>query len=184
MKTGKIEDMPGYSAVLAAAKALLPPEQWKELSEAIALSPQDAVSHIDKLIAKVKAKKAGLEAAPSLTPEEMDVATEGFLSVFLCHPDVCEDAVLSVMSQFEPKHFLNEKHRVVFEACRKVHDQGRPLDVVQVGSLLKDQGDLDRVGGMEYLTELMNTGGNSAAAHAVAAKCDAHGRDQMALWFK
>ena len=67
-----------------------------------------------------------------------------------------------VLEFLKPEHFYSEAHRRVFESCIELHRVGQPVDVVQVGSWLKSRDRLAQVGGMPYLTELLN------AAPAVA----------------
>src|SRR6185295_2993021 len=67
-----------------------------------------------------------------------------------------------VLEFLKPDHFYSEAHRRIFEASIELHRVGQPVDVVQVGSWLKSRDRLAQVGGMPYLTELLN------AAPAVA----------------
>jgi len=67
-----------------------------------------------------------------------------------------------VLEFLKPDHFYSEAHRRIFESAIELHRVGQPVDVVQVGSWLKSRDRLAQVGGMPYLTELLN------AAPAVA----------------
>ncbi|MBL8610764.1 MAG: replicative DNA helicase [Myxococcales bacterium] len=67
-----------------------------------------------------------------------------------------------VQDFLKPEHFYSEAHRRIFEACVELKASGQPVDVVQVGSWLKTRERLAQVGGMGYLTEVLN------AAPAVA----------------
>jgi replicative DNA helicase len=67
-----------------------------------------------------------------------------------------------VLEFLKPEHFYSEAHRRIFEATVDLRSMGKPVDVVQVGTWLKDRGRIAQVGGMGYLTEVLN------AAPAVA----------------
>ena len=61
-----------------------------------------------------------------------------------------------------PEHFYSEAHRRIHEACVELSAEGKPVDVVQVATWLRDRERLAQVGGMAYMTEVLN------AAPAVA----------------
>ena len=67
-----------------------------------------------------------------------------------------------VSELLRPEHFYSEAHRRIFEACVELSSAGQPVDVVQVATWLRDRERLSQVGGMAYLTEVLN------AAPAVA----------------
>ncbi len=61
-----------------------------------------------------------------------------------------------VLEFLKPEHFYSEAHRRIFEACTELKREGKPVDVVQVGTWLKDRERIAQVGGMGYLTEVLN----------------------------
>jgi replicative DNA helicase len=61
-----------------------------------------------------------------------------------------------------PEQFYSEAHRRMYEACVDLSASGKPVDVVQVATWLRDRDRLAQVGGVAYLTEVLN------AAPAVA----------------
>jgi replicative DNA helicase len=65
-----------------------------------------------------------------------------------------------------PEHFYSEAHRRIHEACVELSAEGRPVDVVQVATWLRDRERLAQVGGMAYLTEVLNAA--PAVANVVA----------------
>ena len=75
----------------------------------------------------------------------------------------------------QPEHFYSEAHRRIFEACVELSREGKPVDVVQVATWLRDRERLSQVGGMQYLTEVLN------AAPAVA-NVGAYGRTIHEKW--
>lgn len=62
--------------------------------------------------------------------------------------------------------FYRQDHRFIFLAIRRVHDQGRPCDLITVAECLEQSAELDRVGGMAYLGLL--AGGVASAANITA----------------
>jgi replicative DNA helicase len=55
-----------------------------------------------------------------------------------------------------PEHFYSEAHRRIYEACTELSVEGKPVDVVQVATWLRDRDRLAQVGGMAYLSEILN----------------------------
>jgi replicative DNA helicase len=74
-----------------------------------------------------------------------------------------------------PEHFYSEAHRRIYEASVELSVVGKPVDVVQVATWLRDHERLAQVGGMAYLTEVLN------AAPAVA-NVVAYGRTIHEKW--
>lgn len=60
--------------------------------------------------------------------------------------------------------FYLEKHRWIFQAALDLHDRREPIDILSVSTALDAQGHLAGVGGMAYLTALLNA--VPTAAHA------------------
>ena len=56
----------------------------------------------------------------------------------------------------QPEHFYSEAHRRIYEACTDLSSRGTPPDVVAVASWLRDRDRLAQVGGMSYLTTVLN----------------------------
>jgi hypothetical protein len=65
-------------------------------------------------------------------------------------------AMPNVANDLRPDHFFSEAHRRVYEACRMLHAAGSPVDVVTVATALRDSGRTQQVGGMSYLTQLLD----------------------------
>lgn len=90
-------------------------------------------------------------------PHDLD-AEAAVLSAVMLDPAALD----RVLEFLKPNHFYSEAHRRIFEAALELKSQGKPVDVVQVATWLKDRDRIAQVGGMSYLTEVM------AAAPAVA----------------
>jgi replicative DNA helicase len=65
-------------------------------------------------------------------------------------------ALDKVLEFLKPEHFYSEAHRRIYEAAVELRSIGQPVDVVQVGTWLKNRERIAQIGGMAYLTELLN----------------------------
>jgi replicative DNA helicase len=85
-------------------------------------------------------------------PQNVD-AEKALLGAIILKPDVMHDVSVTVF----PESFYADKHRAIFDAIQKIFSKGDPVDIVSVVTRLKDAGQLDRVGGAAYITELIET---------------------------
>ncbi|OAB46564.1 replicative DNA helicase [Paenibacillus antarcticus] len=58
-----------------------------------------------------------------------------------------------ITERLYPEAFSPE-HRVIFETVCELHDSGKPIDLITLSTALKDQGVLEDVGGISYLSDL------------------------------
>lgn len=65
-------------------------------------------------------------------------------------------ALDKVVAFLRPEHFYSEAHRRIFEAMLALSDVGQPHDIVQVGTWLKSRERINQIGGLPYLTEILN----------------------------
>jgi replicative DNA helicase len=83
----------------------------------------------------------------------------------------------AVRDLLDPDSFYSEAHRWMFKACLELADAGAVVDVVRVASWLKDRGRIAQVGGMGYITEVLNAAPSLSPrrvreyAKIVRAKC-------------
>ena len=56
-------------------------------------------------------------------------------------------ALDKVLEFLKPEHFYSEAHRRIYEACVELRAKGKPVDVVQVATWLRDRERLAQVGG-------------------------------------
>jgi len=96
-------------------------------------------------------------------PHDLD-AEAAVLSAAMLDPSALDKVV-----ELKPEYFYSEAHRRIFEACVELKSSGSPIDVVQVGSFLKDRQRLAQVGGMPYLGQVLD-------AAPVVANVAAYGR--------
>ena len=114
------------------------------------------------------AEPIGIEGR--IPPHDLD-AEAAVLSAVMIDP-LAFDKVSELL---RPEHFYSEAHRRIFEAAVELSATGKPVDVVQVATWLRDRDRLAQVGGMAYLTEVLN------AAPAVA-NVGAYGRTIHEKW--
>ncbi len=97
-------------------------------------------------------------------PHDLD-AEAGVLSAAMLDTGALD----KVLEFLKAEHFYSEAHRRIFEACIDLRSRGQPVDLLQVGSWLRDRERLAQVGGFPYLTEVLN-------AAPVVANVGAYGR--------
>lgn len=78
------------------------------------------------------------------------------------------EALPEIMDILRPEAFYSEKHRIIFLAMMDLYEKRDPIDLLTLSSKLKEKSELDRIGGMSYLTELVNTVPSSANAEHYA----------------
>lgn len=74
------------------------------------------------------------------------------------------DAVAIVSELLKPSDFYDRDHRAIFEAVTALYDENRSVDAVTVKDRLQAAGQLDDMGGIEKLVEVMDS--VPSAAHA------------------
>jgi replicative DNA helicase len=67
-----------------------------------------------------------------------------------------DPAAFDKVPELKPEHFYSEAHRRIFEAVVELRRTGQPVDVVQIGSWLKDRQRLAQVGGAAYLQQILD----------------------------
>ena len=71
-------------------------------------------------------------------------------------------AVEKALEKLHTKSFYEPKHQVIFQTIVDLHEQKIPTDLTTITSELKKENKLDEVGGMEYITDLINIVPNAA----------------------
>src|SRR3954462_5247965 len=67
-----------------------------------------------------------------------------------------KDALSSVIDILKPEVFYEERHQKIFEAIRVLFERPSPVDILTVTAALRQQGELEMIGGAYYITELTN----------------------------
>ncbi|HCX39163.1 MAG: Replicative DNA helicase [Parcubacteria group bacterium GW2011_GWD2_43_10] len=92
------------------------------------------------------------QAKPSLDrlpPQnlEAEVSTLGALLID-------KDAIIKVADFLEPADFYKDDHGLIYEAMRDLYEDRVPIDILSLSSRLQEKGQLEKVGGHSYLSEL------------------------------
>ena len=77
-------------------------------------------------------------------------AEMALLGCFLIDNEVASELIETLSEE----DFYQESHRYVLNAMKKVFNTHKPIDLVTVSDALDSEGNLDRAGGIMYLTEL------------------------------
>lgn len=94
-----------------------------------------------------KAKRDGLR----LPPQNLD-SEKALLGALMIRPEAMQEST-EVIS--DPDVFYSEKHRIIYRTMVALYSKSEPIDVETVRSKLSDQGELEAVGGVQYLGELV-----------------------------
>ena len=65
-------------------------------------------------------------------------------------------ALQKAIENLEPDSFYSDKNRKIFAAMTSLSEEKTPIDITTVTSYLKKKNELTEVGGVEYLTEILN----------------------------
>jgi replicative DNA helicase len=86
-----------------------------------------------------------------IPPQDL-TAEQAVLGSIMIKPDAIND----ILDLITASDFYSQKHKIIFKAMVTMHDKHEPIDVVSMTSLLKENGELDHIGGSGYLAELIN----------------------------
>jgi len=64
------------------------------------------------------------------------------------------DALLDLV-ELDPEVFYNEKHKLIYSAMKQLHNEGEEIDVMALRCKLAEAGQLQYIGGDNYLAELL-----------------------------
>ena len=68
-----------------------------------------------------------------------------------------KDGIHEVEDVLIPDSFYAEKHKIIFNAMLELSSKNQPIDMLSLSSKLKEQKSLERIGGNQYLAEVVNT---------------------------
>ena len=92
---------------------------------------------------------AGLERIP---PHDLEAEMATLGSMMLDRQAV--EAVLPIVQRSEVDWFYRPDHRLLFQLLIDVYDSGQPIDLIVVRDELRRRGQLDQVGGEDYIVRL------------------------------
>ena len=65
-------------------------------------------------------------------------------------------ALEKALENLEPESFYNEKNAKIFSTMAALYDEKTPIDITTVTGYLNKKNELTEIGGVEYLTEILN----------------------------
>ncbi len=86
-----------------------------------------------------------------IPPQDLE-AEQALLGSIMLRPDV----IFDILDSVNPESFYSERHRTVFQAMLALSSRREPIDLLTVTGKLREQKELDGVGGTPYVTELLN----------------------------
>jgi replicative DNA helicase len=89
--------------------------------------------------------------AQRLPPQNLEAETSVLGAVLLEN-----EALNRVLEILKEDDFYREAHRRIFSAILHLYEHSEPVDLITLSEVLKTRGDLDAVGGVEYLNSLVN----------------------------
>lgn len=94
-------------------------------------------------------------------PPQAPEAEMGVLGSMIHDAQVIGEVIQIVQG---PGDFFNEGHAAIYEALAVLYDEHQTVDIVQLNQHLKDRDLLEKVGGVEYLIELVESVPSQAGA--------------------
>ncbi len=95
----------------------------------------------------IKTKKDNLRIPPQSIPSEQAVLGSIMLR---------KEAMHEVEDVINPDSFYVEKHKIIFKAMLDLSLKNEPIDMLSLSTKLDEQKMLDRIGGNQYLAEIVN----------------------------
>src|SRR3989344_3762064 len=76
-----------------------------------------------------------------------------------------KDAIIKIADILYADDFYDDRHRIIYLSVLALYDERSSLDILTVSNKLEEGGSLDKIGGISYLTTLVNS--VPSAAHIV-----------------
>lgn len=73
-----------------------------------------------------------------------------------------KESINKVVDFLSPQDFYNRNHQLIYEAATKLFEKREPIDLLSLSNCLGESGNLEIVGGVGYLTSLVNSVPSSA----------------------
>ncbi|MEG2638606.1 MAG: replicative DNA helicase, partial [Clostridiales bacterium] len=95
----------------------------------------------------------GLPPSENLGPPQNDFAERAVLGSILLDPNV----ILAVSAVLQPEYFYKDSHKKICENLYAMNAENVPIDTFLLANRLREQGLLEAIGGISYITELYET---------------------------
>ncbi|MDX6632428.1 MAG: replicative helicase [Solirubrobacterales bacterium] len=93
-------------------------------------------------------------AQANIPPQNID-AEESVLGAMMVSETSIDPVMLEV--RLKDEDFYLDKHRRIFNAIKRLHEQTNPVDALTVADALSQQAELDEAGGKDYIQSLVST---------------------------
>ena len=70
---------------------------------------------------------------------------------------IAPDTIISLADELLPDDFYKPANKIVFKTMLSLFKKGEPIDATTMVSALTNQGDISKIGGMNYVVELVNS---------------------------
>ncbi len=90
--------------------------------------------------------------ADKLPPQNVE-AEQSVLGCLMLDKDV----IIKVADVLKPQDFYRGIHQIIYEAMVELYEHNEPIDTLSTSNKLKEKGKLDEIGGVSYLTNLVNS---------------------------
>ncbi|MEO8794883.1 MAG: replicative DNA helicase [Daejeonella sp.] len=99
-----------------------------------------------------RSRLTGLSSGMGKLPPQAVDLEEAVLGALMLE----KDALSAVIDILKPEVFYKDSHQKIFEAIHALFQKSSPVDILTVTAQLRQQGDLEMIGGAYYITELTN----------------------------
>lgn len=103
------------------------------------------------------------ESAARMPPQSIDAEMSVLGALMLD-----KDAMFRIADILRPADFYKPAHQEIFQAMLDLIDKREPIDVVSVKNRLREREELEAIGGMSYLTSLVNLVPAASSVHHYA----------------
>jgi len=100
----------------------------------------------------IKISKKSFTVDPNRLPPQDIEAEQSVLGSLL----IDKDAIVKIADIIAVEDFYRKSHEMIFKAILKLYQKNEPIDLLTVSSHLKEKKEFKEIGGMSYLTTLMN----------------------------
>ena len=105
--------------------------------------------------------------AEKIMPQSSDAEQALLAAIFLN-----KDAIYEAMQILAPEDFYRQDHAIIYAAMLKLNEQNKPIDLITLSESLQSDGNLDKIGGLTTIAQVMgaNTISTNAAHYAQIIK--------------
>src|SRR3989344_4351881 len=76
-----------------------------------------------------------------------------------------KEAINKIVDSLEPEVFYSRAQQRIYEGKARLYEKREPIDILSLSNILEETGQLETIGGVGYLTTLINS--VPSAAHVV-----------------